>query len=751
VFATLWASCSSPEGGGGAEILVVSQAATASDVVRVTLTISGAGMTDRVVELAKLGNAWRGTVTGIPAGTNRTFQANAYDAGDVLIFAGSVVADVSPTGVLQVMIVAQEIVSVTPQNHSPMLLGLVASTGAVAPLGTVHFKASVGDPDGNPINVNWTAPDGSFSAANALETDWTAPAAENTYAINIGLNDGNGGTASGQINITVSQAAATGKAKVQVSFNNAPVVNIGNVPPITVQPGGTINVTSTVNDPNGDPLTQSWTDNCGGTFATPSSLNSDWQAPATNAACKLTLTAADGKGGNASATLPIKVGPANPNNIAPQITFTYTSANGVTPAAGDIVVFEVQATDTDGPPPLTIQWTATGGSFDDASAWRTEWTAPADGNYTITGTVSDGRGDATQATFNITVCTPTTCAAQGKNCGTMSDGCGGTLDCGTCPSPWGCGVGGVANVCGLEPARLGYVTNVQSDSVSAIDTVTNTVFATIPVGSGPRRVAFTPNGQRAYVTNWSSSNVSVINTQTQAVITTIPTGSLPYGIAASPDGQAVYSTNRGDGTISIINTATNTVTATLPIGGGYAGDIAFNPAGTEVWFNGGCSDCITAWSYPANVQVGQIYNLGMTEGRIAFQPDGSHLYTNSSCGCCGALKKIDALAKAMSNSIPHNGSGEGVAVSPDGVVYAGTQGHCGGGGSQVKRFDDDTDALLGSTPGTAREAIALTPDNTRAYIVSGTTNSVVVLERTGHTVLTTIAVGVEPSDIGLSP
>ena len=45
-------------------------------------------------------------------------------------------------------------------------------------------------------------------------------------------------------------------------------------------------------------------------------------------------------------------------------------------------------------------------------------------------------------------CTPTTCAAQGKNCGTILDGCGGTLTCGTCTAPQICGGGGVANVCG---------------------------------------------------------------------------------------------------------------------------------------------------------------------------------------------------------------------------------------------------------------------------------------------------------------
>src|SRR5262249_48331805 len=36
----------------------------------------------------------------------------------------------------------------------------------------------------------------------------------------------------------------------------------------------------------------------------------------------------------------------------------------------------------------------------------------------------------------------------GKNCGSIADGCGGTLNCGSCTAPQTCGGGGVANVCG---------------------------------------------------------------------------------------------------------------------------------------------------------------------------------------------------------------------------------------------------------------------------------------------------------------
>jgi hypothetical protein len=47
-------------------------------------------------------------------------------------------------------------------------------------------------------------------------------------------------------------------------------------------------------------------------------------------------------------------------------------------------------------------------------------------------------------------CVPTTCEAQGAECGFKADGCGGVLDCGSCPDGQGCGVTS-ANQCGDIP------------------------------------------------------------------------------------------------------------------------------------------------------------------------------------------------------------------------------------------------------------------------------------------------------------
>ena len=63
------------------------------------------------------------------------------------------------------------------------------------------------------------------------------------------------------------------------------------------------------------------------------------------------------------------------------------------------------------------------------------------------GTTTDG-GTGSGGGGGGGACTPTTCAAQGKNCGSLADGCGAMLDCGACAGGLSCGGAGVANVCG---------------------------------------------------------------------------------------------------------------------------------------------------------------------------------------------------------------------------------------------------------------------------------------------------------------
>lgn len=71
------------------------------------------------------------------------------------------------------------------------------------------------------------------------------------------------------------------------------------------------------------------------------------------------------------------------------------------------------------------------------------------------GCLGGGDCDAGQSCYQGRCCTATTCASQGKNCGTVSDGCGHTLDCGSCSPPERCGGGGVEQVCGVDAKAQG--------------------------------------------------------------------------------------------------------------------------------------------------------------------------------------------------------------------------------------------------------------------------------------------------------
>ncbi len=78
--------------------------------------------------------------------------------------------------------------------------------------------------------------------------------------------------------------------------------------------------------------------------------------------------------------------------------------------------------------------------------------------------------------------------------------------------------------------------------MSVISTTTDTLTATIPVGSGPLGVAVTPGHPKAYVTNSNSKSVSVINTATDTPTATIPVGSEPLDVAFGTVGKVASTT-----------------------------------------------------------------------------------------------------------------------------------------------------------------------------------------------------------------
>src|SRR5262249_12193000 len=106
-----------------------------------------------------------------------------------------------------------------------------------------------------------------------------------------------------------------------------------------------------------------------------------------------------------------------------------------------------------------------------------------------------------------------------------------------------------------------------------IDTATNVITTTINLGGGdlPIGLGINPAGTRIYSANEATNTVSVIDTGTNTVVATIPSGTTPcctgpQQVTISPDGTRGYVTNYGDGTVTVFDTSNNTVLATVGVG-----------------------------------------------------------------------------------------------------------------------------------------------------------------------------------------
>ncbi|MGA5821110.1 Ig-like domain repeat protein [Kitasatospora sp. NPDC094028] len=195
-------------------------------------------------------------------------------------------------------------------------------------------------------------------------------------------------------------------------------------------------------------------------------------------------------------------------------------------------------------------------------------------------------------------------------------------------------VGGLPTGVAITPDGLhAYVANKGGNTVSLIETATNTVTTTIPVGTAPFDVAITPDGLHAYVTNNGGNTVSVIETATNTIAATIPVGTAPTCVAITPDGLHAYVTNNSDNTVSVIETATNTIAATIPVGAGPF-DVAITPDGLHEYVTNNGDNTVSVTATVTSVDgtpTGTVSFFDGTTllGTATLDPTGAATFTTS--------------------------------------------------------------------------------------------------------------------------
>ncbi|WP_375761016.1 Ig-like domain-containing protein [Corallococcus exercitus] len=192
-------------------------------------------------------------------------------------------------------------------NTPPTLTGPTVQAASVTSGTPVAMTLEASDADGDALTYSWTqlpaSPAGTFDNPSAAQPSWTAPDVEGaqSFTLKVTVSDGKGGSTEGTLDVSVRKT------------NQVPTVSV--TAPTSLVAGTTGTLTVTASDPDGDPLTYTWTQLAPGTPGTwvggTTGASAQWYSPvvATQTEFTFSVSVSDGVGLPVvrNVTLPVSV------------------------------------------------------------------------------------------------------------------------------------------------------------------------------------------------------------------------------------------------------------------------------------------------------------------------------------------------------------------------------------------------------------------------------------------------------------
>ncbi|PTL85763.1 Ig-like domain-containing protein [Vitiosangium sp. GDMCC 1.1324] len=224
--------------------------------------------------------------------------------------------------------------TIPPPNHKPTITLVTATPTAVDEGSSTTLSVTASDSDGDPLTYSWTqipaAPAGTFGSETGATRTWKAPilSRNTTFTLQVTVSDGKGGSAQAAVDVAVANVPA---------LNRAPSVDSAiTVSSTSVIAGDTVNLSIGATDPDGDPLTYSWTTEPAGegTFTNETASAAQWRSSDISTAKSYTfkVTVSDGTDSvTRSVDVQVKV-PTYANDIQPiwntQCILCHNSSSG---------------------------------------------------------------------------------------------------------------------------------------------------------------------------------------------------------------------------------------------------------------------------------------------------------------------------------------------------------------------------------------------------------------------------------------
>lgn len=251
------------------------------------------------------------------------------------------------------------------------------------------------------------------------------------------------------------------------------------------------------------------------------------------------------------------------------------------------------------------------------------------------------------------------------------------------------------------------VVSIGTNSVSFIDTETNTVKHKTYVGRAPHEAFFTPDGKEVWVTVRGEDYVAVLDAHTYAEKTRIKTPAGPGMQIFSPDGKYGYICSSFNPETVVVAVATHKIVGHVEQASPFCPNIAASADGKQVWFT--LKDVGKAQVFEATPPFKLIKTLDI--GPIA---NHVNLLTNANGSFAyitvGGLNEVqvyrtDTFEKVA--TIPVGNLPHGVWPSGDGSrVYVGLE-----NADALAVIDTLSNTVIGNVPiGQAPQAIAYVPN-----------------------------------------
>lgn len=250
------------------------------------------------------------------------------------------------------------------------------------------------------------------------------------------------------------------------------------------------------------------------------------------------------------------------------------------------------------------------------------------------------------------------------------------------------------------------VVSIGSNSVTFIDTATNTVKHTAYVGRAPHEAFFTPDGKEVWVTVRGEDYVAVLDGTNYEEKTRIKLPNGPGMQIFSPDGKYGYVCSSFTPETDVVSVADHQIVGRVKQTSPFCPSIAATPDGRQVWFT--------------------LKDVGKTQVFDAQPP-------------FDLLKTIDTGPITNHVNFAHNANGTFAYVTVGGL-------------NQVKVFRTDTFEQVATLPvGNLPHGIWPSGDGSRVYVGLENADQLAAIDTLTNRVIATIPIGQAPQALNYVP